>query len=217
MLGDVRAASAVYLHGFASDPQSIKAQFFARLLAPLPFVAPDLNQPDFPSLTVSRMVAAAGAALARSTAPVALFGSSMGGYAATLAAQRFPERICALILFAPAFDLDALWHSRLSEAQRAAWQASDKLALGADHPAGHAAYLRYAIFEDALRLHAETLRAVVPTLIFHGADDSTVAVGGSQAFAARQPHVELVVFEGAEHGLNDQLPVMGEHVLRFLR
>lgn len=208
--------SVVYLHGFASDPQSIKAQYFARLLAPLPFVAPDLNQPDFPSITVSRMADAAGAALVSAAAPVALFGSSMGGYAATLAAQRHPDRVGALILFAPAFDLDALWHSRLTEAQRAAWQATDHLPVGDEHPRGHPAYLRYTIFEDAVRLRSEALRAVVPTLIFHGAADTTVPLLSSEAFAARESEVELVVFAGAEHGLNDKLEIMGERVQRFL-
>ena len=210
-------ASAVYLHGFASDPQSVKAQFFRRLLAPLPFVAPDLNLPDFPSLTVSRMVADASRALLDAPAPVALFGSSMGGYAATLAAQRHPDRVGKLVLFAPAFDLDALWHSRLTEAKRAAWQAHDRLPLGSDHPRGHPAYLRYDIFADAMRLREETLRAVAPTLIFHGAADSTVPLRTSEAFAARDAGVELVVFPGAEHGLNDKLEIMGERIVAFLR
>ena len=43
----------VYLHGFASSAQSSKAQFFAGKFAELgiPLVTPDLNAPDFGTLS----------------------------------------------------------------------------------------------------------------------------------------------------------------------
>jgi len=48
----------VYLHGFASSPASSKAAFVGRRLAAhgVPFHCPDLNQPDFSTLTASRMI-----------------------------------------------------------------------------------------------------------------------------------------------------------------
>ena len=48
----------VYLHGFASSPQSSKATFFAGRLAErgIRMECPDLNDPDFSTLTVSRML-----------------------------------------------------------------------------------------------------------------------------------------------------------------
>ena len=48
----------LYLHGFASSPQSSKATFFSTRLAErgIEMMVPDLNQPDFSTLTVSRML-----------------------------------------------------------------------------------------------------------------------------------------------------------------
>ena len=45
----------VYLHGFASSPQSTKARFFAEKFARagIPFAAPALDAGDFQNLTVS--------------------------------------------------------------------------------------------------------------------------------------------------------------------
>jgi hypothetical protein len=48
----------VYLHGFASSPPSGKAQWFARALAAhgITMACPDLNLPEFETLTVTRMI-----------------------------------------------------------------------------------------------------------------------------------------------------------------
>ena len=48
----------LYLHGFVSSPQSGKAAFLADRLAAhgLALTCPDLNLPDFSTLTVSRMI-----------------------------------------------------------------------------------------------------------------------------------------------------------------
>ena len=47
-----------YLHGFASSARSTKAAFFAERLRPhgLELQCPDFNEPDFETLTVSRML-----------------------------------------------------------------------------------------------------------------------------------------------------------------
>ncbi len=208
--------NAVYLHGFASSPDSIKARYFRGLCekAGVSFVAPDLNAPDFPSLTVSRMVAYALEAIQAQPGPVILFGSSMGGFAATVAAARAQKKVHALILFAPAFDLDALWRGRLNEKQIAAWREQDRLPLAEAAP-GHPAYLRFDIFRDAESLRQTPLHAVAPTLIFHGEIDDTVPIATSRAFAAREKDVRLVAFPNAGHGLNDKLEEMGREVAPY--
>jgi predicted esterase YcpF (UPF0227 family) len=62
-----RIGSAVYLHGFASSPASSKATRFGQELAALgvPCTCPDLNEPDFSTLTVTRMLEQTRAALTR--------------------------------------------------------------------------------------------------------------------------------------------------------
>ena len=79
----------VYLHGFASSARSTKATFFAEKLASkgIEMLVPDLNQPDFSTLTVTRMLKQAGDAIDAAGDPVALIGSSLGGFVAVQAAS----------------------------------------------------------------------------------------------------------------------------------
>jgi len=71
-----------YLHGFASSAESKKAAYFRERLRPhgLTLRCPDFNEPDFASLTMSRMLDRLsrefGALTDRS---IALIGSSLGG------------------------------------------------------------------------------------------------------------------------------------------
>src|SRR5207249_1417866 len=113
----------VYLHGFASGPGSTKAQYFhARLAAlGLPLEIPDLA-PDFTHLTVSGMLAIVEEILARG--PAVLFGSSLGGYLAALAATRCPAAVRGLVLFAPAFGFVERWETRIGKAALARWRAA---------------------------------------------------------------------------------------------
>ena len=87
----MRIAHAVYLHGFASSPASSKAGRFGRELEArgVGFSCPDLNQPAFETLTVTRMLEQARAAIvAAPRGPVALIGSSHGAFVALHAAGR---------------------------------------------------------------------------------------------------------------------------------
>ncbi len=87
----------VYLHGFRSSPQSVKATLFGKAVAALPAaVRPRLHVPE---LTHRPAAAVAGVAawVEREIAPVALdrltfVGSSLGGYYATHLAERFAAR-----------------------------------------------------------------------------------------------------------------------------
>ena len=80
----------IYLHGFASSPASSKAKRFGRELAArgVGFSCPDLNEPAFDTLTVTRMLDAAAGAIAEAAGPVALVGSSLGAFVALHAADR---------------------------------------------------------------------------------------------------------------------------------
>src|SRR5262245_57885999 len=98
----------VYLHGFTSSPASSKARRFARELSTrgIGFSCPDFNEPAFETLTVTRMLEQTRAAVAAAgEGPVALVGSSLGGFVAVHAAVRDEtHKIDRLVLLAPAFD-----------------------------------------------------------------------------------------------------------------
>jgi hypothetical protein len=91
------ATTIVYLHGFRSSPQSAKAQCFVRAVAALaPPVRPRLH---VPALTAAPAAAVATVAAwverhegAEATADLAFVGSSLGGYYATVLAERFGAR-----------------------------------------------------------------------------------------------------------------------------
>src|SRR5262245_28397540 len=80
----------VYLHGFASGPQSRKAQFFREKLASVGVALeiPALDEGDFEHLTITRQLAFLTRLLLGE--PVVLMGSSMGGYLAALYASHHP-------------------------------------------------------------------------------------------------------------------------------
>ena len=78
----------VYLHGFRSSPASLKAAQFAAAIASLPIASrpalhiPALDHRPAEALsTIESLVAAAAS-------PVCLVGSSLGGFYATVAAER---------------------------------------------------------------------------------------------------------------------------------
>ena len=87
----------LYLHGFASGPASKKATFFRRRIPSLEI--PDLSAGDFEHLSITRQMVVIDELAAGG--PVALVGSSMGGYLAALYAAGHPE-VARLVLLAPA-------------------------------------------------------------------------------------------------------------------
>ena len=86
------SSTLVYLHGFMSSPLSAKATLTRDYLQarqlPLDFEVPLL--PDVPEAALAAATVCVEAALARGS--VGLIGSSMGGYFATILAERFDLR-----------------------------------------------------------------------------------------------------------------------------
>src|SRR6188472_4223553 len=100
-----------YLHGFASSARSMKGTFFAAKLRErgLTLHTPDFNDPDFSTLTITRMIDQTSRAIAAlPDAPVVLIGSSLGGFVAVQTAIRHTSSTChpiaRLVLLAPALD-----------------------------------------------------------------------------------------------------------------
>jgi pimeloyl-ACP methyl ester carboxylesterase len=96
----------LYLHGFASSARSSKAAFFKQKLHELgvELETPDLNEPDFSTLTIARMVQQVLALLDGRSEPAVLIGSSLGAFVAVQVALARPAQVKGLILFAPALD-----------------------------------------------------------------------------------------------------------------
>ena len=195
----------IWLHGFASSPQSGKGQFMRARLEErgVHLVLPDLNDPSFFDLTVSRMLAQLDV-LAQGEGPVALFGSSLGGFTAAAWAATRPGRTAALVLLAPAFDLGPRWAARMDPAELAQWRATGRHAF--DHYArGRQEDLSVAFLDDAFR-HPSYPLPSCPTLVIQGAQDEVVEPRLARAFAkAMGPRATLVELQQG-HELNADLP-----------
>lgn len=195
----------LYLHGFASSPQSYKAQALkARFEAlGLPLTIPDLNQNDFATLTLSRQIQQARELILAQPQPTVVIGSSFGGLTAAWLAEHpnLQPHIEKLVLLAPAFQFAAQWLPRLGEAALADWQAQGVRLVyhygdQTDRP------LNYSFVADLQRYHDAALQADIPTLICHGSQDDVIAIDASRAYAARRPWVELLELP-SDHTLGD--------------
>jgi uncharacterized protein len=206
----------LYLHGFASSPQSSKATFFAKKLAErgIRFDAPDLNAPDFATLTVSRMLQQSAGILERDTDPVTVIGSSLGGFVAVQAAQVHPARIQRVVLLAPALEFDGDRLSELGDRGLAAWQSTDRLEVF-HYGYGRMMPLRYALYADAARYDAFSAPLVQPVQVFQGRRDTAVDPATVERWAAARPNVELHLLDD-DHQLHRSLDYIWTQVDRFL-
>jgi pimeloyl-ACP methyl ester carboxylesterase len=197
----------IWLHGFASSPQSSKGQFVRRKLAErgAHLSLPDLNEPSFFDLTVTRMLGQIDVLAQDSPGPVVLFGSSLGGFtAATWAALR-PGRVASLVLLAPAFDLGPRWSARMDPRELAEWRRTGKHAF--DHYArGRKEDLSTRFLDDALT-HQSFRLPDCPTLVIQGTLDETVEPSLAREFVKRTPNARLVELEQG-HELNADLPLL---------
>lgn len=203
----------LYLHGFASGPESTKAQFFRARLAERGAMLdiPDLA-PDFTHQTITGMLAIVEEHLARE--PAILFGSSLGGYLAALAAARQPARVRALVLFAPAFDFARRWEARLGPGAMGRWRAERTMSVF-HYGLERELPLDVALIDDAHGHPAEP-DPPSPALVFAGRLDETVPLATVEHFTAARPGRELVVLDSG-HELTDVLEPMWDRTEAFLR
>jgi pimeloyl-ACP methyl ester carboxylesterase len=209
-----------YLHGFASSPASGKARYCRERLAELgqSLESPDFNQPDFGSLTVTRMLDQLDAAIdARPPGPVTLIGSSLGGFVALHAASRRRSwrgrgrPVTRLILLAPALDFCADWHTDgiVDEWRRVGHREVFHYAY--DRPMN----IGFELYEDARRYRSAAVELDIPTLVFQGRRDEVVAPAGAIEFAEVRPNVTLRLLDD-DHQLQGHLQEIWEESASFL-
>ncbi len=209
-------ASVLYLHGFASSAKSTKAGFFSERLGEhgIAMRCPDFNEPDFATMTLTRMLNQLASELGRVQAPVALIGSSLGGTLAILAASQSANRVDRLVLLAPAVMFAKPGHHLLPPERVDEWRRRGSL------PFFHYAYnaerlLNVEFYEDSLMHDAFGAPFNQPTLIFQGVRDASVDYRTVEAFAKTRPNVTLSLLDD-DHQLIASLPRVWNDVAVFL-
>ena len=206
----------VYLHGFASSAHSGKARYLGERLQErgVQFLAPDLNFPDFSTLTVTRMIEQTGELIEKASGPVTLIGSSLGAFVAVNAAVKWPDRIGRLVLMAPALDFGDEGLKGPGGADIAAWKTARQLNVF------HFAYGRmmpvhYELYADARRYDAMNADLTMPILVFQGRRDTAVDPATVEAWSRRRPNVELHMLDD-DHQLTASLSYIWATLAAFL-
>lgn len=199
---------AVYLHGFASSPASSKAAWFGRELTTrgVGFACPDFNLPAFETLTTTRMIEQTLAAVnAAPQGPVALIGSSLGGFVAVHAAVADAgRRVDRLVLLAPALDFGGNRLTHLGPHDIAEWRRAGKLTVF-HYAHGEAREVNYALYEDAAAYDAFAVTLDIPILVVQGRHDDVVSPAMVEQWSSGRPNVDLQMVDDG-HQLGETLP-----------
>jgi len=209
----------MYLHGFASGPDSKKGVAVAKHYASQGLHVERLNTrvPSMEALRVSAMLDTVRAALGGPEERAVVFGSSLGGLVASRVAEQ-DARVCALVLLAPAFRVVEQLHRRMGDAAWAAWQKAGWIETD-DLAEKRKVRIHSGFIPDAEAVDARTggwPEVRVPTLILHGRADDTCDIRYSRQWAEGRRHVRLVEVDDG-HELTASLPRILAESDDFLR
>lgn len=210
----------LYLHGFGSSASSSKATFFGKKLreeAGITLETPDFNEPDFSTLTVTRMVDQVVRLLdpTPEAGRTVLVGSSLGAFVAVQVAVARPDLVHRLILLAPALDFSDSGLRGPGGADVAEWKRTGSLDVF-HFGYGRMMPIHYGLYEDARRYNAMHARIDMPTLIFQGRRDSAVDPVTVEQWSRGRPNVELQMLDD-DHQLTASVEYIWREMKRFLR
>ena len=201
----------IYLHGFASGPNSNKANAFKKRFEELkvPICVPDLQENDFENLTLSRQIKLVQSIIDdKKGKEFGLIGSSMGGYLASLTAQT-RDTVKAIYLMAPGFNFLERWQKKLKIAQ-----VEGPLIPVFHYRYNKEVFLNTNLFIDAELWQSFSLEKNIPTKIVHGLHDDTVNIQESRDFVSSHPWCHLTELD-SDHGLLSSIDWIIEDCINF--
>ena len=206
-----------YLHGFASSARSSKAAFFAERLVRhgIELQTPDFNEPEFSTLTITRMVQQVSTALdGGGERPSALIGSSLGAFVAVQASLERPQDISRLILLAPALDFGGNRMRSLGEIGLHEWERTNRLDVF-HYGYGRVMPVHYGLYADARRYDSMNAKLAMPAQVFQGRHDAAVDAATVEGWCRARPDVELHLLDD-DHQLLKSLDFIWTEMARFL-
>ena len=201
----------IYLHGFASSTESVKARFFRNQLGnQLELI--DLNLPDFSILLVSEQLRRVAEVIGDDE--VVIFGSSMGGLIGLILAEQLAN-IKKLVLLAPAIGINSLWEQIVGKEILLNWQQTGKQAIF------HYGYqreieLHYRFIEDLQALPDCDFKRQLPVRIFHGKSDQTIPLANSQSYLINNCDAKLFALDD-DHSLENSLDLIWHQLEGFVK
>ena len=206
-----------YLHGFGSGPGSTKGRALGAAFdaAGRHLDRLDLNRPSFSELTFTAALSAVDDWYSNDPdpgSPVALIGSSLGGYLAARWAELNPTAVRALVLLCPGLDMAHRWPALIGAPAMARWRETGWLPL--PDARGTPTPIHWHFIEDALT-HPPLPRPTCPTLVVHGTRDALVPIEGSRAWVASLADARLIEVDDV-HELHANMPRIISETLGFL-
>ena len=201
-------ADVLYIHGFASSPQSEKLQLLTTILAPdVTLDAPDMNVPSFAKLSFAEMMRLAESHISRRP-PRAIVGSSLGSLVALELARR--GAAAPLILIAPAVGVARRWQTRLA--------AGDPIRVF-HHAMNGEAEIHRAFFDEMNDMQPELATPDVPVSVIMGRNDETVPFAMVRgvwetwiASGALPQGSRFIEIAGGDHGLVSFVEVIAREI-----
>ena len=174
-------------------------------------MCPDFNEPDFSTLTISRMVEQVAGIVERLTdGPVTLIGSSLGGFVAVQAALSDPGRIRRLVLLAPALDFSGDRLNELGDRTVEEWRRTGSLNVF-HYGYGRVMPVHFALYSDAAKYDSFNARLDIPIQVFQGRRDVAVDPRRVEQWSRARPNVELHLLDD-DHQLHASLEYIWENL-----
>ncbi len=205
--------SFLYLHGFASSPQSQKAKEIEARFAHrgLTLHVPDLNLGDFTEITLTAQLQFIQAEYV--DRPLIVIGSSLGGFLAVQLAAINPL-VEKIFLLAPAFEFSRCISERLGADEIEQWRTTGTLEVY-HYGIKQNLPLKYNFYVDAQTYDDRALKRDLPISIVHGRRDEVVPFSLSENFAASRPNVRLTPVDD-DHSLGNSIEVIWDEIEKFL-
>lgn len=204
----------IYLHGFASAPQSRKAQYLRDRFQKLGHTLhiPDLNQGDFTHLSLSRQIKQIQSDYLSSDRSTIVIGSSFGGLTAAWLGEQ-SNCVERVILLAPAFQFLANWQPKFPVEQWQQWESTGRMDI---YHYGEQSMLPldYGFVTDMRQYDDGGLQRSLPTLIIHGLQDDVVPIRVSQDYSEQRSYVRLLAVD-SDHSLGNQLDTIWSKTINF--